>query len=316
MGSGTNDLLWSAVREAIGPVVAFETEMDTSRLEKRIRDAFKRGAKGLVYSAKPWTVLVNDYADSVFSSIFSGLGESRPWLCRVDFVLALDAGIKEFFPPCVLCELHQQEFERTVLAAHDRAFEEQRYFPLLWNTVCPPIVQETSRKKVCKAAEFGRTTAMQAMRNGPVQMKEFVSRWIDLTIMQLSKVSQGFCEDVLREPSAVELFNNMIVQGALPLSLTSEYGLPPDHWPFVEFSVHQAYVAHSCAEGRACPRNGERKARAARGARRERRKRSVSCPPSHIPIFRRTTDFHETFASAVITDPGAYGFADVGSTGF
>jgi hypothetical protein len=280
--------------------------METNRLEKRIRDAFKRAAKGLQYRAKPWTDLVNDYADSVLSSIFSGLGESRPWLCRVDFVLALDAGIKEFFPPCVLRGLPQEEFERTVLAAHDRAYEEQRYFPILWNSVCPPVVEERSRKKVCKAAEFGRTAAMEAMRKGSFQVKEFVSRWIDLAIMDLSRVTQGCCEDVLPEPSAVQLFNHMILLGALPLALTAEFGTPPRPWPFVEFSVHQAFTAHSGAQGQALPPAGSRRRpRAAGSGCRERKKRYRSAP-SHIPNSLSFTGLQcESFPSAVVTDPEA-----------
>ena len=60
---------------------------------------------------RSWLVLVNEYADSVFSSIFQAIGDRRaslrrpasllgdarsprPWLDQVDFILVLDAGIK------------------------------------------------------------------------------------------------------------------------------------------------------------------------------------------------------------------------------
>merc|ERR1712203_638762 len=45
-----------------------------------------------------------------------------------------------------------------------------------------------------------------------------------------------------------ELFHGLLQRGALPVVLAAEHGLPPAGWPFVEYTVHQAYVANDKKE--------------------------------------------------------------------
>ncbi|CAJ1371619.1 unnamed protein product [Effrenium voratum] len=116
------DGLSAAISEALEPVQHLEKDWDRSKLTKRIRDYFRKAGKSLDFREKSWLVLVNEYADSVFSSIFQAIGD-RPWLDQVDFILVLDAGIKEFFPGHVTRDVPSEEFQQGVLAAHDRAFE-------------------------------------------------------------------------------------------------------------------------------------------------------------------------------------------------
>jgi len=140
------ELLWTAVYEAVQPIKHMEDELDESKLEKRIRDAFKKGAKGLNVNARSWPQAVEEFADGAMSSLFSSCGD-KPWLAHIDLLLCLDAGIRDNFPPQVMRNVPAAEFEQCVLAAYERAFEEQRTGPIMWEAVQAAVEGKKSRTK-------------------------------------------------------------------------------------------------------------------------------------------------------------------------
>merc|ERR1712008_482293 len=73
------------------------------------------GTKGLQFSGKRWDLLMGEYADAVYSSLFCGLGD-RSWLNQADFLLCVDAGVKDFFPTHLFQNVPQQLFENTAAA--------------------------------------------------------------------------------------------------------------------------------------------------------------------------------------------------------
>mmetsp|Transcript_73367 Transcript_73367/g.228120 ORF Transcript_73367/g.228120 Transcript_73367/m.228120 type:complete len:314 (+) Transcript_73367:31-972(+) len=246
------DLIWAAVAEALAPVRHQEAGWERGKLERRVREYFRKAARGLEYNTKSWHALIGDYADAVFASLFQALGD-RPWLAQADLLLVLDAGVRDNFPPELIANVPRLDFERAVLVAHDRAFEEQRYLPVLWESI-QSLVQRggKSGKKVYDAAELGRRSAAQlgSGYGDPNEVKAFVSKWVDTTLAHLSRTTQGDPSSVLPEEVAVQLFHALLEAGALPLALAAAHGPPPSGWPFVDYAVHTAYVAHgSRAEG-------------------------------------------------------------------
>ncbi|CAE7477328.1 SLC12A7 [Symbiodinium natans] len=210
--------LADAVAEAIEPVQHLEKEWEPAKLCKRLREYFKKAAKSLEFKDKgrSWTGLVNDFADSAFSSIFQAIGD-RQWLDQVDFIFVLDAGIKEFFPRHVLDDVPQAELERSVLAAHDRAFEEQRYLPKLYDFLESMGLTGKTRKKAYDSVDEGRKVALRYMRDpsAPDEVKAFVSRWVDATVKNLHRFTQGDPASVLDEGQAAQIFEQLLKDGDL-----------------------------------------------------------------------------------------------------
>lgn len=239
-----SDLLWGAVSEALMEVPELDLDPQRTKIEKRIRQCFSKAANGLDWK-NSWQQLINEYADSAFGSLFQAMGD-RSWITQVDFLLVLDAGVKQTFPLEVLRNVPQRVFEKQVLRAHDRAFEEQRFLPLLWDNVKEIVGGKNTFKKVYDAAENGRKAGCRALLEGRSEIKEFVSRWVECTVARLSKTSQGYPETIMGEEACCELFHSLIQAGALPLSLTaSTGGPPPEKWSFVDLVVAAAYSAHA-----------------------------------------------------------------------
>jgi len=238
--------LADAVTEAIEPVQHLEKEWEPAKLCKRLRDYFKKAAKSLEFKERSWMGLVNDFADSAFSSIFQAIGD-RHWLDRVDFVFVLDAGIKEFFPRHVLEDVPQTDLERLVLAAHDRAFEEQRYLPKLWDFLDSMGMSGKTRKKAYDSIDEGRKVALKYMRDpsAPDEVKAFVSRWVDSTVKHLHRFTQGEPASVLDENQAAHVFERLLKEGCMPIPLLAEHGLPPEDWAFVPFAVRTSFAAYA-----------------------------------------------------------------------
>lgn len=273
-------MLWSSVTQALAPVAHLEEEWDISKLEKRVREYLRKAGKTLEYRTKPWQQLVNDYADAAFASIFQALND-RKWLSKVDFVWTVDAGIKEMFPKKVLNGVKPLDFERCVLGAHDRAFEDQWYLPVLWEHVQGLVLEgKAARKKVYDAMDHGRKAAARGSAEGAMDLKEFVARWVEASVARLSKACQGYPESALEEPLACQLFHSLVEAETLPIALiAASGGQPPHNWPFVDYAVHQAYVALS---------NGGENAVAIDGAAIARGKNRGGAPGNQgLPIWAR-----------------------------
>eukprot|EP00418_Pyrodinium_bahamense_P088888 CAMPEP_0179036132 /NCGR_PEP_ID=MMETSP0796-20121207/13460_1 /TAXON_ID=73915 /ORGANISM="Pyrodinium bahamense, Strain pbaha01" /LENGTH=312 /DNA_ID=CAMNT_0020732409 /DNA_START=41 /DNA_END=976 /DNA_ORIENTATION=+ len=248
---GEEELLWNAVSEAVQPIAHLEKQWDPDKLEKKLREYFKKAAKGLSFGMKPWDHLVNEYADSVFSSIFSGLGD-REWLSQADFVLCVDAGIKDLFPAQLFAGVPQQVFERVVLQATDRAFDEQHYWALRWETVQRVVAGKLTQKRVREALDTARAETVAAEPEG---VEAFLSGWIERTAALLGKQAQGDPGTYLDVATAVELFQALVQEGGLPWKLTSVEGVPPPDWPGIQGMVQQAYFELSMNGGATAARS-------------------------------------------------------------
>lgn len=241
-GPAPSDLVSPAVHEALASIGHLEREWELQKLEKRIRQYFRNGAKGLEFKTKTWTQLIEEYADRVFSTLFQALSD-RPWLAQADFLMVLDAGVKEQFPPSIIEGVPQHIFERTVLSAHDRAFEEQRFLPLLWEAICKYLEGPKTKRKANEALEEGRKKAIACtshLSGNP--LNNFLLAWVDGFVERLAKDTSGCPESAVPLPIAVHLFHDLIRAGSLPLPLMSEQGPPPRGWPLVEESLAKAYA--------------------------------------------------------------------------
>jgi len=248
-GNDDEELIWNAVNECVQPILRFERELDENKLQKRIRDCFRKGAKGLSFHGKAWYDLINEYADIAFSGIFSSLGE-KEWLAQCDFLLCLDAGVKDSFPKNVLSRVPQTEFERVVLAAHDRAHEEQRVLPILWEVIHSSIDGPKGKKKVYNAAEEAWKEAFTASGQN-MDAQGFVGMLIDGTVGRIAAVSQGEPGWVMEPGLAMTVFDELLQAGAMPYALVEAHGAPPAGWPFIGYCVEQAFGMHTVVESEA-----------------------------------------------------------------
>lgn len=211
---------------------------------------------------------MEEYADKVFASIFQAL-KDRAWVLQADFVMVLDAGIRESFPPKLLKSVPQETFETCVLQAHDRAFEEQRFSPLLWDTIYEKVTDPNARKKGYSAIEEGRkAAAARGPVDGTDMVEDFVSSWINSSISLLAADCADL-ETTLPCETAVSLFNALLEGGALPLPLIKESGPLPSEWPFVTVTMQDAYstAALTASERPASSKPASATTRSSRGKR-------------------------------------------------
>ncbi|CAJ1390126.1 unnamed protein product [Effrenium voratum] len=272
------DQLSAAVTQALEPIIALETEWDQAKLEKRIKQYLRNAAKNLDFQTKPWHELIEEFADQVFSSIFQALKE-RSWLPQVDFLMVIDAAVKELFPPYLLQSVPQQLFEQQVLHAHDRAFEEQRFAPMLWDVLFDKVEDKVVKNKIYNAFEAGRKEAAMVSSEGdPVE--EFIKAWVACSLREL----QGSVpEEALPRELCRNLFHELYEAGALPLPLTQEGGTPPDGI----LHVDQAIEDFSEGKLQAPPSKGLAKAKKPKAALPSPSQAwSASLPPVHVAPVR------------------------------
>lgn len=273
------ELVWKAASDLVISIEHLEHEYEAPKLEKKIREYFKKSAKNLDFFRKHWTDLINDYADAVYEMLFQGLF-GRPWLMQgeADFLLVLDAGIKEHFPPAVLDGVKRNEFEQTVLVAHDKAFEEQRYMPILDDVSRKSVEGQKMRKKLVAAGEAGRREAADygIDPSGSDEIEEFVVRWINFTIARLAKETGNEIDWILTEDAAVQFFTALMEADAVPVALTKAHAPPRDGWVFIHGAVNRAYASHGQGDSWA---RKKRKVSAAGGWEGQRGYKSEPPPP-------------------------------------
>ena len=123
-------------------------------MEARLCQYFTRASDGLQAGAKSWRELVEEYCDNAFASVFQALGD-RPWLNEADFTPVVDFGVRTLLPVSPVLStgssLPEEELQRTVLQAHDRAYEEQRFAAILWDHLSTLVKEPRRRKAVYDA---------------------------------------------------------------------------------------------------------------------------------------------------------------------
>jgi len=239
-----DDLITPAITAALSSIAPMESAWDMPKLSKRLRQYFSNGAQGIDFQGQSLQDLINQYADNVFGTVFQALRD-RPWINQADFLGVLDAGVKELFPGPVVTSVSPQRFERIITAAHDRAFEEQRFAPLLWDVVTEYLKEPKARRKVYDAFEAGRKEAATACSTeSPDPMKDFVDYWVSSSVARLA-AETGSADSLLPPGVAVQFIHALVAAGALPLPLTEDHGIPPPDWPAVESCVRGAYALAS-----------------------------------------------------------------------
>lgn len=245
-----DDLIGAAVSAALEPVAPMESAWDMPKLSKKLKQYFTTGAQGLEFQGQSLQDLINQYADNVFGTIFQALRD-RPWINQADFLGVLDAGVKELFPRPAVTSVSPQRFERIITAAHDRAFEEQRFAPLLWDVVTEIQKDPKARRKVYDAFEAGRKEAATACSTeSPDPLKDFVDYWVSSSVARLAADS-GSADALLPPGVAVQFVHALVAAGALPLPLTEDQGIPPPDWHAVEGAVRAAYAQAGKGKGKA-----------------------------------------------------------------
>jgi hypothetical protein len=252
-GGGDKDVIAFAVREAIQPIATLEKEWDAWKLEGRMNGYFRNGTKGCEFDTRPWDELVYLFAHNVFNSIFSALPD-RPWLNQIDLLKVMCISVQNLFPAALLAEVDPQVFEKTVMCAHDQAYEEQRFQAILHEILCSQFKDKKMRSKVYTALDSGRKEAAQTSLAGSGSPAEdFVSSWIACSINRLRAECGGWPENLLQRTQAVWLFNHLIEAGAFPVSLLVTSGPVPNGWPVVTTAVHSAYDGKG--RGKGCGKN-------------------------------------------------------------
>jgi len=244
MGSwGGESMLATAIPEAVEALAEMEKEWDSDKLGKKLKEYFNKASKHLTFRGRGLPELINEYADNAIGSIFAGLGD-REWLYtgQADFLLLVDAGIKDTFPGHLLRNVEQLDFEQMVLAAYDRAFDEQRFCPILSEAVPAVVSGPKIKKKVWNSVDQGRKDAIMS---GTADIEEFTNTWINASIAHLSQASQGSPDATMTADLAVKLFQTLLEGNALPLAMTSE-AVAPVH--LVEEAVTNAYTEHTAEE--------------------------------------------------------------------
>jgi len=218
---------------------SLEGEWDVAKLEKKIREYHTKAAKNLEFRSKHVVDLINEYVDNFFSSLFASLGD-REWLYsgQADFIHIIDAGIKEQFPHWALQQVPGEEFQRVVMDAHDRAFEEQRFGPILTEAVNAQVQGPKIKKKVWNSIDEARK---EAAYSGAATVEDFVSAWIEISIAKLAESCQGDPTGALEAHDAIQLFGAIIAGGGIPLALLQDRGPPPAEWPLVGKVVMSSY---------------------------------------------------------------------------
>jgi hypothetical protein len=245
---GDDGFLWNAVSEAVEPICHLEVEYDRNKLEKRIRDNFAKAAKGLAFNSRKFEELVNEFADNAFGALFHLLGD-RDWLTQADFLLVMDAAVKDTFPKHLIQRVPQLKFEQTILAAHDRAFDEQRYSMASWQCVSDSVQGKKTQKVVREAIDEAR---QEVVAQSPGTAAEFIESWVNGAVARIAQKGgpgEGFPEYTLEQNTAIQIFDNILQAGGLPQSYIEAEGQPQAGDPFIAQVIQAAYEQFSEGAG-------------------------------------------------------------------
>lgn len=222
-----DDEIYTAVKLALAAAAASEGEEEIRKMRGKMVKYARDAALGLEHANGPPDALIHEYADNFFGKIFQGLGE-RQWLSQVDLLLVLAATVKELLPADVIAQEEPDEVDVIIFKAHDRALDEQRCLPALWERVQQMVQGPKTRSKVYKACEAGRKAAVS--QEDVCGAEDFAKLWISGSILRLRAESQGYPETVLAPDVAVPFFELLFEAGTLPEARLSESGPPDDGW--------------------------------------------------------------------------------------
>lgn len=239
-------MMKSAIPEAAAALAGVETEWDTEKLEQKLRGYFNKAGKNMEFKGgKTLEVAIQEYADNVMGTLFAGMGD-REWFTtgQADLLGCLDASIKDIFPSKILKWTNQAEFEALCLQAYERAFDEQRFGPILSEAVPALVTGPKIKKKVWTAFDDSRRTAVQS---GVGSIEEFLNLWVNGCVAHLSESNWGSPEGTIEASLLSQLFVSIIEAGGLPMSLTQDGQEIP--LQAVDSSIQAAYTEHTYPDG-------------------------------------------------------------------
>lgn len=239
----------AALEEVVPQLMTMETEWDAEKLTSKLRGYFNKGAKNINFKNAGIDHYINEFTDTVMSSVFAGLGD-REWLYsgQGDLSGLFGPSMRDQFPRWLMKKVDEVEFESKVMASYERAFEEQRFGPILTEAVPAVADGPKSKKKVWNALYEGR---QEAAKTGTQDVEEFTRTWINSAIKNLSENSLGQPESSLESACAVKLFVTVLEGGAIPLTMQAANPSPPIS--IVEEAVSSAYVEHTLPEDAPLP---------------------------------------------------------------
>jgi len=261
-----SDAMYEVISLVAHGLEGIETEWDTAKLEKKLKEYFNKAGKNMKFAGKKLQAAIDEYCDNAMSSICSGLGE-RTWLHTQegDMVLILDAGIKDLFPGSLFKNVSQDDFEAMVLASYDRAFDEQRFWPILSEAVASNVNGPKTKKKVWNAVDAARKEAVAAGLTDP---SEFVAHWVARSVALLAAASsQSGLSSSVEADKMTTLFQTLLEAEGLPTFVVGEEGAGAPT-QVVEEAVGAAYLEHEPPEaelGELAAEDGEPPAKKKKG---------------------------------------------------
>lgn len=237
-----DDSIYTAIKVALRCAATFEKEDSLLKLRSRVAKYCRDAIADVDYN-KGLEAAVHDYADSFFTKFFQGFGD-RPWTPEADLLLIMTEALKELLEKQASEEVGPDEFEELIFSAHDRALDEQRCMPAIWESVQQAVQGPKIRSKVYKACEAGR----KATVNNPevVGSKAFATEWIQCTLNRLKVDGHGYVDGILDEDSAKQLFAIALETGAVPSRCLADDPGPDEGWPqFATTAVENVYNSKS-----------------------------------------------------------------------
>eukprot|EP00933_Yihiella_yeosuensis_P015154 TRINITY_DN13316_c0_g1_i1.p1 TRINITY_DN13316_c0_g1~~TRINITY_DN13316_c0_g1_i1.p1 ORF type:complete len:711 (-),score=152.64 TRINITY_DN13316_c0_g1_i1:97-2229(-) len=255
----TNDMIYTAVKVALGAVDVdkHETPNEVVKLRAKITKYARDAGQGLDFSQYGYKgPTVQQHIKEIVENFFGNLCNNysdRPWLGATDFMLVLEAAVREIMDESKLNSLEPDELESVIFDSHDIALEVNRFQPFVYDIVRPLIDGVKTKKKVSKAVEDGRkhATTEPDIGSGFERAENFIRTWLFKFMELLSEEAGGDPEDICELPKYLEvfsaLFNHQSSEGlssALPARWAAEAGIPENGWePLLQAILESALAA-------------------------------------------------------------------------
>merc|ERR1740121_2976250 len=131
-----------------------------------------------------------------------------------------------------------------VLASYDRAFDEQRFWPILSEAVASNVSGPKIKKKVWNAVDAARKEAVAAGLTDP---SEFAAHWVTRSVALLAANSQSGLSSSLEADKMTTLFQTLLEAEGMPTFVAGEEGAGAPT-QVVEETVGAAYLEHEPPE--------------------------------------------------------------------
>jgi hypothetical protein len=182
---------------------------------------------------------VDLYVDSFVQKFFQGYGD-REWANECDLLLIVTEAMTALFTAQV-SDVLPAELQELIFLAHDRAMDEAKNLPVVWDAVRAHVQGPATRKKVYKALENSRKICVDDAALGC--STEFAQAWIKGMHEALDLENGGWVENVLTEESCKTIFSVIVECGGLPAKVVAADVQPGEGWvAFIASCVADTYA--------------------------------------------------------------------------